>query len=81
VAVDPPTVPLLGTWTEPEIRAVEEFLGGFTNRIGIPDTKAGLRTRANASWPRFMVEMWVCVNAVFAGSAASFVEPERRPSQ
>lgn len=67
MAVDPPTVPELGVWTESEIRQVEEFFGGFTNRAGIPDTKSGIRTRANASWPRFMVELWVCVNEVFAG--------------
>jgi hypothetical protein len=67
MAVDPPTVPNFGFWTEAEIRSIPEYLGGFTNRAGIPDTKEGLRTRANASWPRLVVEMMVCLNAIMRG--------------
>lgn len=64
---DPPTVVDWGNVTEAELRSIAEFLGGYMNRAGIPDTKEGLRTRANASWPRFMTEFVVCANEIWAG--------------
>ncbi len=64
---EPPTLVELGVWTEPDFRAVPEFNGDYTNRAGIVDDKVGIRTRANASYPRFLEEMWFCVNEVFAG--------------
>lgn len=65
--VDPPTLVELGIWEEVDFRSVPEFNGDYLNRDGIVDDKPGIRTRANASWPRFMEEMWFCVNEVFAG--------------
>lgn len=67
MAVDPPTVVQLGTWSDVEFAQIPEFNGGYTNRVGIVDDKPGIRTRANASWPRFQQELWDCVNQVFRG--------------
>lgn len=64
---DPPTVVDWGNVDEVDLRQIPEFLGGYTNRAGIPDTKEGLRTRANASWPRFITEFIVCANEIWAG--------------
>lgn len=64
----PPSTVNLGYMTEAQLRSIAEFNGGYTNRVGIPDTKAGLRTRANASWARLMTELWVQLNEIFRGT-------------
>jgi hypothetical protein len=54
--------------TEAQLRAIDEFNGDFINRVGVPDTKAGLRTRANASWPRLIREIIVQINEIGRGT-------------
>lgn len=65
--VDPPTLVELGEWSDVEFAEIAEFNGGYINRAGIVDDKPGIRTRANASWPRFQQDLWECVNKVFRG--------------
>ena len=63
----PPSTINLGYMTDAQFRSVTELNGDFVNRVGVADTKADLRTRANAAWPRFIKEFCAQVNLIFAG--------------
>lgn len=57
----------LGYITEAQFRAMREF-GTYQNRTGVPDTKADVVTRANAAYPRAVLEVLVQINEIFAGN-------------
>jgi hypothetical protein len=57
---------VLGYITEAQFRAMPEF-STYVNRAGVPDTKADIITRANAAYPRAVLEVLIQVNKVFSG--------------
>jgi hypothetical protein len=56
----------LGYITEAQFRGMREFQT-YQNRVGVPDTKAGVVTRANAAYPRAVLEVLVQLNKILAG--------------
>ena len=64
---DSPSMITLGGMTEAAFRAVPELAAAYTNAAGIDDTRAGLATRANAVYAKFIREVLVQVNEMAAG--------------
>lgn len=64
---DTPTSVTLGYMSEAALRAVPELAAAYTNAAGIDDTRAGLATRANAVYPKFLREIIVQLNEIAAG--------------
>lgn len=57
----------IGYITEAQFRAMREFQT-YQNRVGVPDTKADVVTRANAAYPRAVLEVLVQINEVLNGN-------------
>jgi hypothetical protein len=58
---------VLGFITEAQFRAMREFQT-YQNRVGVPDTKSDVKTRANAAYPRAVLEVLVQLNEIMAGN-------------
>lgn len=58
---------VLGYMTEAQFRSMREF-STYQNRVGVPDTKADVVTRANAAYPRAVLEVLVQLNEILAGN-------------
>lgn len=58
---------VLGYITEAQFRSMPEF-STYVNRAGVQDTKADVVTRANAAYPRAVLEVLVQINDILAGN-------------
>jgi hypothetical protein len=56
----------VGYMTEGQFRAMPEF-STYINRAGVSDTKSGVTTRANAAYPRAVLEVLVQINEALGG--------------